>query len=364
MEVGTSNDSYVGTVLTQAFHLRTNDIPRFSLNSAGQCTLFPEIIGGQKLKLSGFSGVVNGNKGIEVVSSTGTVRLEAGSSNDSYVGTATGHDFHLRRGNTDVLSLRNGYTELNDNNKLRFKEATVNGTSYVELKGPAALAGNVSLTLPATTGTANQVLKTDGSGNMSWIDLYGTPSTANHLQKRNATGQLVDSVFLDAGSKVTTTQKVGIGNVPATLPGFLSVYDNSSSYQLVLGYSPTPGGGGLGQDQRSQLGCNQYGNLEFKTGYGQYFFKADSSPGQAFQISLLDGAAHLSSTGPTTSEHRLRFSCGGSNFLDMQYGVGTMFQQNIGFFGKIPVSQASYIASPTLTQIRDILISYGLMASV
>jgi sporulation protein YlmC with PRC-barrel domain len=202
MEVGSSNDSYVGTTSGLAFNLRTDDTPRFSINGSGQCTLFPEIIGGQKLKLSGFSGAVNGNKGLEIVNSTATVRVEAGTSNDSYVGTSTAVDFHLRRGNTDVLSLRNGYTELNDNNKLRFKEAIANGTSYVELKGPAALAGNVSLTLPATAGTANQILKTDGSGNLSWGDPHVTGSgTTDRLAFwSSSTGLTSASGFQKSGS--------------------------------------------------------------------------------------------------------------------------------------------------------------------
>tara|TARA_Y100000361_G_scaffold99885_1_gene89681 strand:+ start:153 stop:803 length:651 start_codon:yes stop_codon:yes gene_type:complete len=32
-------------------------------------------------------------------------------------------------------------------------------------------ASNLTLTLPATVGTAGQVLQTDGSGNLSWVDL-------------------------------------------------------------------------------------------------------------------------------------------------------------------------------------------------
>lgn len=42
------------------------------------------------------------------------------------------------------------------------------GANYVELKAPA-LVGNVLLVLPAADGTAGQVLKTDGAGNLGWV---------------------------------------------------------------------------------------------------------------------------------------------------------------------------------------------------
>lgn len=43
------------------------------------------------------------------------------------------------------------------------------GTNYVEIKAPT-LAGSILFVLPATDGGPGQVLKTDGSGNLGWID--------------------------------------------------------------------------------------------------------------------------------------------------------------------------------------------------
>ena len=50
----------------------------------------------------------------------------------------------------------------------RFREATANGTNYVGFQAPASIAADVLWTLPATDGTSNQVLKTDGAGTLSW----------------------------------------------------------------------------------------------------------------------------------------------------------------------------------------------------
>ena len=65
-----------------------------------------------------------------------------------------------------------------------------NGGS-VQLKAPANTSGaDVVLTLPNTDGNANQLLKTDGSGNLSWAD-DTTNTTASNL----SSGTLPDARF-------------------------------------------------------------------------------------------------------------------------------------------------------------------------
>ena len=49
---------------------------------------------------------------------------------------------------------------------LRFQDTT--GGEYVAFRAPTTIATNVTWTLPAADGTANQFLKTDGSGALSW----------------------------------------------------------------------------------------------------------------------------------------------------------------------------------------------------
>lgn len=52
--------------------------------------------------------------------------------------------------------------------ELRFREAWGAGGHYLAFKTPAALAGNVTWTLPSTDGTSGQALVTNGSGVLSW----------------------------------------------------------------------------------------------------------------------------------------------------------------------------------------------------
>ena len=53
--------------------------------------------------------------------------------------------------------------------EIRLPEDTDNGAHYVALKSPNALADNVTFTLPTADGSSGQVIKTDGSGNLSFI---------------------------------------------------------------------------------------------------------------------------------------------------------------------------------------------------
>ena len=56
---------------------------------------------------------------------------------------------------------------------LKLKEGTNNGTHHVQLKSPNSLSGNVEFTLPSADGSADQFLKTNGSGTLS----FGSIST-------------------------------------------------------------------------------------------------------------------------------------------------------------------------------------------
>ena len=227
MEVGTSNDSYVGTTASEAFSLRTSNTARFTINGSGKCTLFPEL-SEQRIKLGFASSVVNGSKGIEIDNGSHYVRMEAGNADDSYVGTATMSDFHLRRNDVSLMALRNGRVELLNNIGLRFNEAASNGSNYVELKSPASLSGNVSLTLPAADGTANQYLKTDGSGNLSWGTGPAGSGATNALAIWSSSGTVsYASGFSRSGSElVAPTLTTSLGQVFSN-ESYITLYGNS-----------------------------------------------------------------------------------------------------------------------------------------
>ena len=51
---------------------------------------------------------------------------------------------------------------------IKFNEGTNNGAHFVALKSPNSVASSVTFTLPSADGSADHILKTDGSGNLSF----------------------------------------------------------------------------------------------------------------------------------------------------------------------------------------------------
>ena len=76
---------------------------------------------------------------------------------------------------------------------LQLKEGTNNGSHHVQLKAPNALSANLALTLPGADGNSGEVLKTNGSGTLS----FGT------LALSDATGNLALSALeIDGGTDI------------------------------------------------------------------------------------------------------------------------------------------------------------------
>ena len=76
---------------------------------------------------------------------------------------------------------------------IELKEGTNNGTHHVQLKAPNSLGANLALTLPGSDGNSGEVLKTNGSGTLS----FGT------LALGDVTGTLALSALeIDGGTDI------------------------------------------------------------------------------------------------------------------------------------------------------------------
>ena len=93
-------------------------------------------------------------------------------------------------------STMTGDLVMDNQSDIRFEEATANGSNYIALQAPASIASNVTLTLPAADGSANQALLTDGSGTLSW----GT--TADATKMPLAGGNFTGDIQLNAQQEV------------------------------------------------------------------------------------------------------------------------------------------------------------------
>ena len=98
-------------------------------------------------------------------------------------------------------------------------------SNYVALHAPTTITSNYTLTLPATTGSANQVITTDGSGNLSFATVSG-----------GAQWQAVQSTSFTATAKygyfVNTTSAAITATLPAspTIGDFISFVDYAATF--------------------------------------------------------------------------------------------------------------------------------------
>jgi len=72
----------------------------------------------------------------------------------------------------------------------KYYELTANGSNYVAIRAPASLSADVTLTLPSNDGDADQVLATDGNGNLSWVSrVSGSGTTGDFLVSSTSSEQ-------------------------------------------------------------------------------------------------------------------------------------------------------------------------------
>ena len=101
---------------------------------------------------------------------------------DHVAGTLTANSALIADGNKAIDEVIVG-NNASAGGTIKLNEGTNNGTNFVGLKAPNAMANTVTFTLPGGDGSAGQFLKTDGSGNLDFqtvnqfIDLAGDSGT-------------------------------------------------------------------------------------------------------------------------------------------------------------------------------------------
>jgi hypothetical protein len=108
-------------------------------------------------------------------------------------GTAFGGSANLVWDGTNVVLGATGALRLGD----------TTGGEYVGLKAPGTVPASYTLTLPTATGTADQILVTDGSGNLSFTDNSGGTSW-QAVKTTGFTGAAGEGYFCDTTSAAFT----------------------------------------------------------------------------------------------------------------------------------------------------------------
>jgi hypothetical protein len=87
---------------------------------------------------------------------------------DGGTGTGAGSSIASASAYASVLEMLYK-TSSTDSGSIRLYEDTDNGTNYVAIAASTLIGSNFTLRLPNSAGSDGQVLKTDGSGNLSWV---------------------------------------------------------------------------------------------------------------------------------------------------------------------------------------------------
>jgi len=163
-----------------------------------------------------FAGPLTGNVTGNVSGTAATVTTAA-QTNITSLGTLTGLDVNGAVTINDNLSLDGS------NKELRFYE----GANYVGFEAPALSADQIWV-LPSADGSANQTLKTDGSGNLSWATAASAMS--------NLTDATISSVA--SGDHLIYNGSAWVNNAQASNSVIATMTGDNSDTTLALSRSP------------------------------------------------------------------------------------------------------------------------------
>ena len=231
--VGTTSISLGGSATTIA---GVSDLTAGSINIAGNViksndSTVVEIGGGDGLSVAG-NMTVTGNLTVSgsttTVSSTNTtiadqfIELGTGrtgsASGDAGIVIERGTDANAFLGydeDADEFSFGTGSFTGSSTGNLTITKGIIsssgnriyNGSDYIQLSAPSLSGSNVTLTLPSNDGDADQVLKTDGSGNLSFSSVSALSGSGILNVVEDTTPQLGGNLDVVTHSIVSTSNR-------------------------------------------------------------------------------------------------------------------------------------------------------------
>jgi len=206
------------------------------------------------LRINALSGLVEGRTAAEVLSDIGAATSAQGTKADSALQDVVSDTTPQLGGNLDVqartitTSTTNGSIVIDPPGTGFLQvEGTTNpgkirlmcevGSHGVGLKSPAHSAGaNYDLVLPTATGSANEALKTDGSGNLGWGSFVATSAVSTFggtlIDDANAAaarttlgGTTVGSNVFTAADQAAARSAIGVGTGTGDMVGSNNLSD-------------------------------------------------------------------------------------------------------------------------------------------
>ncbi|NDC48732.1 MAG: hypothetical protein EBZ61_06590 [Micrococcales bacterium] len=174
---------------------------------------------------------------------------------------------------TGILTMGPVSTGAGETGQIAFRELAANGIYSVTLRAPDQLSDYVVLTLPASHGSAGQVLQTDGSGVLSWVT--------------NTPADVVTSVNGQSGPSVVLT---------AASVGAVAKAGDTMSGALIMGPSGTLSGqaGKISFRELAANGTDSVSLVAPDALSGSVSFTLPASDGSAGQVLTTNGSGVLS----------------------------------------------------------------------
>ena len=158
---------------------------------------------------------------------------------DTGVFTNSADDFSVVTGGTRRAHFDSNGITIRDRKALRLRDTS--NSNFVAIQAPSNVSSDVTLTLPSTDGNANDVLQSDGSGNLSFAALpQAVPTGSVHIMATTTApsgylkcnGAAVSrTTYADLFAIIGTTHGEGDGsstfNVPDLRGEFVRGWDDS-----------------------------------------------------------------------------------------------------------------------------------------
>ena len=139
-------------------------------------------------------------------------------------------------GDADLIWTAGTGLIINSQKELRLADS--DDSAYIGMKSAATVSGSYTITWPAATGTADQILVTDGSGNLSFVDNSGGTSW-QAIKTGNYTASAGEGVFANTTSgsfTVTLPASPSLGD-EVTIVDYAGTFDTNN---LTVGRNSQP----------------------------------------------------------------------------------------------------------------------------